>query len=51
MLNDKDRIFKNLYNDIGSDFHSAKKRGDWSNTKELFAKEKIGSLMKLNSLN
>ena len=27
MLNDKDRIFKNLYNDSGTDFESAKKRG------------------------
>ena len=40
MLNDKDRIFKNLYNDLGADFVSAKKRGDWSNTKELCAKGK-----------
>ena len=35
MLKDNDRIFKNLYNDFGSDVLSAKKRGDWSNTKEL----------------
>jgi NADH-quinone oxidoreductase subunit F len=27
MLNDKDRIFKNLYNDLGADFVSAKKKG------------------------
>ena len=40
MLNDKDRIFKNLYNDQGADFESAKKRGDWSNTKEIFSKGK-----------
>src|SRR5210317_676859 len=40
MLNDKDRIFKNFYNDLGADFVSAKKRGDWSNTKELCAKGK-----------
>ena len=26
MLNDKDRIFKNLYNDSGTDFDSAKNR-------------------------
>ena len=35
MLKDEDRIFKNLYNDNGADFNSAKKRGDWSNTKEI----------------
>ncbi len=42
MLSDKDRIFKNLYNDNGTDIVSAKKRGDWINTKEFFQKEKIG---------
>ena len=35
MLKDKDRIFQNLYNDLGSDIISAQKRGDWVNTKEL----------------
>ena len=40
MLRDEDRIFKNLYNDNGADFNSAKKRGDWSNTKEICAKGK-----------
>ena len=35
MLEDKDRIFKNLYNDLGSDLKSAKERGDWSNTKDI----------------
>ena len=40
MLEDKDRIFKNLYNDNGADLESAKLRGDWSNTKELCAKGK-----------
>ena len=38
MLKDKDRIFKNLYNDNGVDYASAQKRGDWSNTKDLFSK-------------
>ena len=38
MLEDKDRIFKNLYNDEGSDLLSAKKRGDWSKTKEVCEK-------------
>ena len=35
MLKDEDRIFKNLYNDLGADLISAKKRGDWNNTKEI----------------
>ena len=38
MLKDQDRIFKNLYNDMGSDVKSAQKRGDWVNTSELVAK-------------
>ena len=38
MLEDKDRIFKNLYNDLGSDLTSAQKRGDWVNTKEITEK-------------
>ena len=35
MLEDKDRIFTNLYNDKGSDIDSAILRGDWSQTKEI----------------
>ena len=35
MLKDEDRIFKNLYNDMGSDIISAQNRGDWVNTKEI----------------
>ena len=38
MLKDQDRIFQNLYNDLGSDVVSSQKRGDWTNTKELVAK-------------
>ena len=38
MLKDKDRIFKNLYNDKGADVVSSKARGDWSDTKNLCAK-------------
>ena len=38
MLKDKDRIFQNLYNDLGSDIVSAQKRGDWVNTKEIISK-------------
>ena len=32
MLEDKDRIFQNLYNDSSSDLKSAISRGDWKNT-------------------
>ena len=35
MLEDKDRIFKNLYNDFGADLKSSKERGDWINTKDI----------------
>ena len=35
MLKDKDRIFKNLYNDLSEDVSSAQKRGDWIDTKEI----------------
>ena len=38
MLEDKNRIFKNLYNDLGSDLKSSMSRGDWSNTKEIISK-------------
>ena len=40
MLEDKDRIFKNLYNDLGADIDSAKNRGDWSNTKDILHKDR-----------
>ena len=35
MLKDEDRIFKNLYNDLGWELDSAIKRGDWENTKNI----------------
>ena len=38
MLNDKDRIFQNLYNDKGSDVESSKSRGDWVDTTEIIKK-------------
>ena len=38
MLKDKDRIFQNLYNDMGSNVLSSQKRGDWVNTKDLIEK-------------
>ena len=39
MLKDKDRIFKNLYNDASSSLDGAFERGDWSNTKEILQKK------------
>ncbi len=52
MLEDKDRIFKNLYNDKGSDIDSAILRGDWKDTKEicLKGKEWIINEIKLSEL-
>ena len=38
MLQDSDRIFQNIYGPDGADLASAKKRGDWDNTKGLLAK-------------
>jgi NADH-quinone oxidoreductase subunit F len=38
MLQDKDRIFTNLYGWFGADLESAKKRGDWDNTKEIIGR-------------
>ena len=35
MLKDKDRIFKNLYNDSDSGLKGALGRGDWSDTKDI----------------
>ena len=40
MLEDKDRIFQNLYGDNGIDVESSKLRGDWTNTKEICSKGK-----------
>jgi NADH-quinone oxidoreductase subunit F len=40
MLQDKDRIFTNLYGDFGRDVQSAKTRGDWKDTKDIIAKGK-----------
>ena len=38
MLEDKDRIFLNLYNDKGSDVDSSQIRGDWLKTEEIISK-------------
>ena len=38
MLQDKDRIFTNLYGLQGPDLRSAMGRGDWDRTKDLIAR-------------
>ena len=38
MLNDKDRIFTNLYGDVSPHYDSALQRGDWDNTKVCILK-------------
>jgi NADH-quinone oxidoreductase subunit F len=38
MLDDKDRVFTNLYGWQGADLKSAKARGNWNGTKEILAK-------------
>ena len=40
MLKDEDRIFKNLYNDLGWDIDSSIARGDWNQSKEIISKGK-----------
>ena len=40
MLEDKDRIFQNLYNDLGEDVESSMKRGDWKDTNKIILKGK-----------
>ena len=35
MLQDKDRIYTNLYGWEGADIKSAQKRGDWSDAKKI----------------
>jgi NADH dehydrogenase (ubiquinone) flavoprotein 1 len=37
-LKDQDRIFTNLYGHHGADLQSAKKYGDWHQTKEILLK-------------
>ncbi|MFT6077733.1 MAG: NADH-quinone oxidoreductase subunit F, partial [Rickettsiales bacterium] len=38
MLNEKDKIFTNLYGFESAGLEAAKKRGDWKGTKEFLAK-------------
>ena len=39
MLDEKDRIFNNLYGQESSDLNSSKNRGDWSNTCLLYTSD------------
>ena len=41
MLKDEDRIFKNLYNDLGWEIDKALQRGDWSQTKYFISNPAI----------
>ena len=47
MLKEKDKIFNNLYGFEPSSLESAKKRGDWSNTKEIIEKGRNGIIDEL----
>ena len=38
MLKKEDKIFKNLYNDLGWTLEDSLKRNDWSNTKDIISK-------------
>ena len=40
MLKDEDRIFKNLYNDLGWNIDASISRGDWIKTKEILQRGK-----------
>ena len=40
MLEDKNRIFTNLYCDKGFDIDSSIRRGDWKDTKSIISKGK-----------
>ena len=42
MLKKEDKIFKNLYNELGWDIESSLKRDDWKNTKDLISKGENG---------
>ena len=52
MLHDKNRIFTNIYGFQSHEFKSARKRGDWSNTKEILdmGKEAIINKVKESGL-
>ena len=47
MLKEKDKIFSNLYGFESPSLESAKKRDDWSNTKEIIQKGRDGIIAEL----
>ncbi len=49
MLQDKDRIFTNIYGPDGGDLASAQKRGDWDNTKALIEKGRDGIIEEIKA--
>ena len=38
MIKEEDKIFKNLYNDLGWEIDNSINREDWKNTKEIICK-------------
>ena len=38
MLKPEDKIFKNLYNELGGEIDDAIKRNDWKDTKDIISK-------------
>ena len=52
MLADKDRIFTNLYGNLGVDLKAAQARGDWDDTKALLerGRDKIVEDIKASGL-
>ena len=48
MLKQENKIFKNLYNDLGWEIDNALKREDWKDTKNLISKEELNK--KISSL-
>ena len=51
MLKDEDRIFKNLYNDLGWEIDFAINRGDWSKTKDIISNTELEFLDIITSTN
>ncbi|MCB1681990.1 MAG: NADH-quinone oxidoreductase subunit NuoF [Alphaproteobacteria bacterium] len=49
MLDDKDRIFTNIYGWESFSLKAAQKRGDWDNTKDLIAKGRDGIIAEIKA--
>ncbi len=49
MLDDKDRIFTNIYGWESFSLKAAQKRGDWDNTKDLIAKGREGIIAEIKA--